>query len=102
MLKLAMGLVLSLGFFQVDAMEPQITISPIPPVQGQTATITYTGPLPANVTVTFKPSSIPDMHLAIGLSGSVEITIPDNGETLKITDDDGLADAEAAHIAEPS
>lgn len=104
MFKLASGVVLSLGLFTHEQVmtEPQITISPIPPIQGATATITYTGPLPANVTVSFKPSTIPDMHLTIGTSGTIEITIPDTGETMKVTDDDGLADAESAHIAEPS
>ena len=80
---------------------PTITISPIPPIQGQQCTIDYDGPLPASVTVSFKPSSIADMNLTIGASGQVEFTVPDNGETMKVTDDAGLADADTAHIDEP-
>lgn len=77
---------------------PQITISPIPPVQGQQATIHYDGPLPAKVTASFKPSSIPDMHLMIGPSGQVKITIPVDATSMTVTDDAGIADADSTMI----
>lgn len=91
MFKIALVGVLSLGLLQQGEVMPQITISPIPPVQGQQAFVDYDGPLPADVTVSFKPSSIPDMHLHIGPSGQVEFTVPSNGESMTVSDDAGIA-----------
>ena len=79
---------------------PKITISPIPPVQGQQCTIDYDGPLPASVTVKFKPNSIADLSLTIGASGKVEFTVPDNGESMTVSDDAGLAPYETSLIDE--
>lgn len=80
-------------------MSPSITISPIPPTQGQQVTITYDGPLPANVTISWTPSSIPDTSLHIpGPGRSVATTVPSNALSMEVTDDDGIATGDASLI----
>lgn len=104
MLKLAAAVVLSLGFFQPGVSmtgptsSPSITIDPIPPKAGSTATVTYDGPLPANVTITFDPSSDEPLQLKIESPGGVTVSIPADAETMKVTDDSGAADAESTHV----
>jgi hypothetical protein len=103
MFKLAMGAVLSLGLLAAGgpmADPPTITISPIPPVQGQSATIEYTGPTPASLTITFRNEEGEDTHMDVmtNASGKVTVTVPSDAETMKVVDNDGLADAESANV----
>ena len=79
---------------------PTLTIDPVPPKQGQTAKIIADGPLPMNVTISFEPDSIPDMNLTIGQSGEVEFTVPDNAESMQVTDDDGVALGDSSLVEE--
>jgi len=79
---------------------PTITIDPIPPVQGQSVTVSYDGPLPASLTITFRDSKGEDtqVDLVIGDSGEASLTVPSDAETMKVVDNDGLADAAATNV----
>jgi hypothetical protein len=79
---------------------PTITLSPIPPKQGQQATICYTGgTLPATLQLSWTPPNAGPATIEIGLDGCADIIMPTNATSIAINDEEGGADEESSVIA---
>lgn len=80
---------------------PTITIDPDPPVQGQTAKICSDVTLPATLTVEGRPSGAWVTSIELDENGCAEITVPANGESVRITDPNGQAPALSRIVVAP-
>jgi len=65
------------------APSPEITISPIPPVQGDTMKVTYSGPLPVTLTVDFHPGE--PFEIDVTDSDGVDVDVPADAIAVKVT-----------------
>ena len=65
--------------------QPTITISPIPPRQGEKMTITYTGKLPVTLELDWDPAGTPS-SVTIPVGGSATVTVPGNATSLIVAD----------------
>lgn len=65
--------------------QPTITISPMPPHQGETITITHTGPYPVTLLLDWDPAAEPSKITITG-SGGTQVGVPDGASSLVVTD----------------
>ncbi len=80
-------------------MPPTISLSPLPPVQGQTATICYSGgTLPITLQIVWTPPGVGPSTVTIDADGCTDITIPDSATSISIRDEEGGAEEENSMI----
>jgi hypothetical protein len=76
---------------------PTISISPLPPTQGQPCTITYSGGTnPQTLNITWVPDGAGPGSVTTDANGKVKITIPSNAESMTVGG--GGAPAESTSI----
>lgn len=89
MLKLALGVcALLVGMSTQDPDEspqPVITISPIPPRQGGTMEIGYSGKLPVTLEIDWDPAGTPT-SVTIPVGGTAKVTVPANATSVIVVD----------------
>lgn len=90
----------TLGAMSHPSQQPTITISPIPPQQGQTMAVSYTGGnLPVTLNVEWVPAGSGPATITIPKSGSLRVAVPSNAVGVGITDSTpNGADAQATVI----
>lgn len=101
MVKTMLALAVLFGLLPQEAhVNPKITIDPVPPTQGESVTITYDGPLPASLTIEWEDEDgdVTEQKVKISGPAGVKVTVPDNAEAMKVTDDAGLAFAAVTQI----
>lgn len=64
---------------------PVITLTPQPPTQGGQLTISYTGTPGTTLDLDWDPPGTPK-KAKIGPNGEVTVTVPDNADSLIVTD----------------
>ena len=79
---------------------PVISISPMPPKQGQSATIAYTGKPGTILLLDWHPSGSP-ASVTIGANGSATIRIPTGATSLVVTDPTPNGAAQIATVIQP-
>lgn len=80
-------------------MTQYMTITPNPPIAGQTATVKYSGsPVPTTLSADWDPASEPK-ELALDALGCVELVVPDGASSVVIHDPSGLSDDLATVVA---
>lgn len=78
--------------------QAEIVISPMPPVGGQTARITYTGKLPATINLDWSPAGSPKSVTIPEKPGYVDIDVPTEATSLIASDPSGEAPDEATVV----
>ena len=97
MVKAVVALLLSLVFV---SKPPSLSISPVPPSQGGTAVISADGPTPVHATIEWTDinGNVTQQSIVIGGSGQVEVDVPADATSMRVTDDDGIADGDSSVI----
>ena len=78
--------------------QAEITITPMPPVAGQSARIKYSGKLPATINLDWSPAGSPKSVTIPANPGYVDIDVPKEATSLIASDPSGEADDVATTI----
>ena len=72
---------------------PGITISPVPPVQGQQMTVTYSGPKPVTLDIDWRPTGLSPTTVTITNDAGTTVTVPATATSVVVSDPTGAASA---------
>jgi hypothetical protein len=87
-LLLSMVAVASLSSTGEQRMANTMKLDPMPPVQGQSVTIKWTGPTPTTILIDWDPPAEPSsVYLASG-EDTVTITVPSNASSVAMSVDE--------------
>lgn len=64
---------------------PVITLTPQPPTQGQSMTVEYTGTPGTKLKISWDPPGTPTEG-TVGQNGKFTVTVPDNADSVIVTD----------------
>ena len=78
-----------------EETQPTITISPLPPTQGQQATISFSGTNPQTLNIEWVPDGAGPATVTTDNNGNVTITIPDNATAMNVTGGGAVAQSTA-------
>ncbi len=81
--------------------QAEIIITPSPLVGGSKARISYTGKLPATITLDWHPAGDPKSVTIPENPGYVDIEVPTEASSLIASDDSGEAEAVGSMVQQP-